>query len=54
VVRGGLSGIPSHIVSELQKGDPELVLRVTRLSKTYATRVVDSVDWALQPGRIGF
>lgn len=34
------------------EGDPELVLRVTRLSKTYATRVVDRVDWALAPGRV--
>ncbi|MBN9605432.1 MAG: sugar ABC transporter ATP-binding protein [Actinomycetales bacterium] len=33
-------------------GDPELVLRVTRLSKTYATRVVTGVDWALRPGRV--
>lgn len=33
-------------------GGPEHVLRVTRLSKTYATRVVDQVDWALAPGRV--
>jgi ribose transport system ATP-binding protein len=52
VVRGGLSGIPSHIVSELQKGGPELVLRVTRLSKTYATRVVNDVDFGVRPGRV--
>ena len=34
------------------QGDPEHVLRVTRLSKTYASRVVDEVDWALRPGRV--
>lgn len=28
------------------------MLRVTRLSKTYATRVVDEVDWMLRPGRV--
>jgi len=39
-------------VTESYQGDPELVLRVTRLSKTYATRVVDEVDWALRPGRV--
>lgn len=33
-------------------GDPEPMLRVTRLSKTYATRVVDQVDWTLKPGRV--
>jgi len=33
-------------------GDSEPVLRVTRLSKTYATRVVDQVDWSLAPGRV--
>lgn len=52
MVSSGLSEIPSHIVSELRKGDPELVLRVTRLSKTYAARVVDGVDWALRRGRV--
>jgi ribose transport system ATP-binding protein len=39
-------------VTDPHQGDPELVLRVTRLSKTYATRVVDEVDWVLRPGRV--
>ena len=39
-------------MSATQKGDPGHVLRVTRLSKTYATRVVDDVDWSLRPGRV--
>ena len=33
-------------------GDPEQVLRVTRLSKTYATRVVDGVDLVVRPGAV--
>jgi ribose transport system ATP-binding protein len=37
------AGTPAH---------PGPVLRVSRLSKTYATRVVDSVDWQLAPGRV--
>jgi ribose transport system ATP-binding protein len=39
-------------MTESAGGDSELVLRVTRLSKTYATRVVDSVDWTLRGGRV--
>jgi ribose transport system ATP-binding protein len=31
---------------------PDPVITVTRLSKTYVTRVVDSVDWQLTPGRV--
>lgn len=36
----------------LTQGDPELVLRVARLSKTYATTVVDGVDWGIRAGRV--
>jgi ribose transport system ATP-binding protein len=39
-------------VTQSHEGDPELVLRVTRLSKTYATRVVDGVDFGVRPGRV--
>lgn len=39
-------------MTESHLGGPEPVLRVTRLSKTYATRVVDRVDWTLGPGRV--
>lgn len=39
-------------MSITREGDPGHVLRVTRLSKTYATRVVDEVDWSLRPGRV--
>lgn len=36
----------------LTQGGPELVLRVARLSKTYATTVVDGVDWGIRAGRV--
>jgi ribose transport system ATP-binding protein len=41
-----------RIVMTSHQGDPAHVLRVTRLSKTYSTRVVDEVDWMLRPGRV--
>ncbi len=36
----------------IAKGGPGHVLRVARLSKTYATTVVDGVDWGIRAGRV--